>query len=276
MGAEGKEKKSKKSRREEEGGADAAVDFWEDQEAIAATAAQKNDKKEKKSKKSKDIDASAEAVAVEDAPQDAEKPKKRKRSAENDEHATEANNNATSASSEERKPLPEGYICNACKQPGHAIYECPLKIKKIHVEPKRIIFLSKIPKTWEEADVMKFFTDNGVAQDKLSNLKLVADAKSNYLFKGIVLITATGNDAISKVLALNGHELEGKPIVVKFNESLKKQKREPPAGVKTCYRCGQVHSQEPNQCPNPRICYKCKGTDHLSSNCPKKMMKSKY
>jgi hypothetical protein len=35
-----------------------------------------------------------------------------------------------------------------------------------------------------------------------------------------------------------------------------------------CYRCGGAH--DPKTCENPRVCYKCRGTDHLSKDCPKK------
>lgn len=38
--------------------------------------------------------------------------------------------------------------------------------------------------------------------------------------------------------------------------------------VKHCYRCGQLHDAA--MCTNPRICYRCRGTDHLSSQCPHK------
>jgi hypothetical protein len=286
MGKDTKERKSKKGRPEEsdsavdESTAVTPVEVEEEEEEVVS----KKKKKEKKIREAKETVASvdADAGAAGSSTEDIEKPKKKRKRSDDEEREGAVENNdprsaeARAAPNPPKKPLPEGYICNACKQPGHAIYDCPLKIKKIHVEPKRIIFLSKIPKSWVEKDVMKFFADNGISTDKLSNLKLVADAKSNYMFKGIVLVTATGDEAISKVIALNGHELEGKQIVVKFNESLKKQNREPPQGVKTCYRCGQIHSQDPKQCPNPRICYKCKGTDHLSSDCPKKKMKTSH
>ena len=35
-----------------------------------------------------------------------------------------------------------------------------------------------------------------------------------------------------------------------------------------CYRCGMKH--DVNQCTNKRICYRCKSTEHLSSQCPLK------
>ena len=35
-----------------------------------------------------------------------------------------------------------------------------------------------------------------------------------------------------------------------------------------CYRCGMQH--DVNQCTNKRICYRCKSTEHLSSQCPLK------
>jgi hypothetical protein len=278
-------KKSKKSRREE-----SATISLESAAIVTPVEAAPGEgeapvpnkvKKQKKTRESKSksddvVENAGMAVASSEV---VEEPKKRKRSSDEErEDALEGNSSSSDEpripANRPKKPLPEGYICNACKQPGHAIFDCPLKIKKIHVEPKRIIFLSKIPKSWGEKDVMKFFADNEISREKLSNLKLVSDAKSNYMFKGIVLVTASGDDCISKLIAMNGHEIEGKPIVVKFNESLKKQKREPPQGVKTCYRCGQIHSQDPKQCPNPRICYKCKGTDHLSSDCPKKKLKT--
>jgi hypothetical protein len=42
-------------------------------------------------------------------------------------------------------------------------------------------------------------------------------------------------------------------------------------GQKRCYRCGQLH--DPKTCANPRICYRCRQNDHISSNCPLKKVK---
>ena len=38
-----------------------------------------------------------------------------------------------------------------------------------------------------------------------------------------------------------------------------------------CYRCGGSH--DPTECNNPRVCYRCRSTEHLSSDCPFKGQK---
>ena len=47
--------------------------------------------------------------------------------------------------------------------------------------------------------------------------------------------------------------------------------KRPKSTVKKCYRCGEDH--EPKTCTNLRVCYRCRGTDHLSVDCPKKPKK---
>jgi RNA recognition motif-containing protein len=47
----------------------------------------------------------------------------------------------------------------------------------------------------------------------------------------------------------------------------KKRKNLGKGNTKCCYRCGGL-CQDPSKCTAERICYKCKGTGHLSSHCP--------
>ena len=166
------------------------------------------------------------------------------------------------------KPLPEGYICNACKQPGHAIYDCPLKVSKKaeKKEKKETLFLSRLPKKWDEDAFLGFLRDAEVDMDTVSKTKLVTNTEGS--FSGVILLTVTGNETLSKVLQLNGETLAGRDIIVKIDEPQKKKKQQM---QKHCARCGGLH--DITACTNSRICYKCKGTDHISTDCPKKSNK---
>lgn len=170
----------------------------------------------------------------------------------------------------EVKPLPEGYICNACKQPGHAIYDCPLKVsKKVEKKEKReTLFMSRLPKKWDEDAFLGFMRDSDVDMDTVTKTKLVTNTEG--AFSGVVLLTVTGNETLSKVLQLNGQTLAGRNIIVKIDEPQKKKKQQ----QKHCARCGGLH--DITACTNSRICYKCKGTDHISIDCPKKSNKRSY
>lgn len=52
-----------------------------------------------------------------------------------------------------------------------------------------------------------------------------------------------------------------------MNHKVNKEPRKP-----RCYRCGLEH--DPATCENPRICYRCRSTEHISSQCPHKKVKA--
>jgi len=55
----------------------------------------------------------------------------------------------------------------------------------------------------------------------------------------------------------------------KDEDQTNKKRRKGEAGrTPRCYRCGQMH--DPTTCSNPRICYRCRSTEHISSQCPHK------
>ncbi len=168
-----------------------------------------------------------------------------------------------------RKPLPEGYICKACGEGGHSIHECPSKVPKkpkTTTQPvKKIkLFISGLtPDTtndslssWLNANNCEFKKDVDIAIDKEDATKC----------RGFGFITLA-ETYLESMLALNGQEHNGKTIKIQLDNKPANANK-PKTDMKRCYRCGQMH--DPKGCTNPRICYKCKGNDHLSSACPKK------
>ncbi len=55
----------------------------------------------------------------------------------------------------------------------------------------------------------------------------------------------------------------------RIHDNTGKRKKKGASGTPRCYRCGG-NCPDPKMCENPRICYRCKSTEHLSSQCPLK------
>lgn len=161
--------------------------------------------------------------------------------------------------------LPPGYICNACKQPGHAIYMCPLKISKKRKE-KKSVFMSRLPKTWDRAAFTCFLTSAEVDENAVVNTNMVMNSTAEGGFSGVVILTIEGTETLAKILQLNGKLVGGREIIVKLNTPQQSKHVQ-----KKCARCGGAHDIA--TCNNPRVCYRCRKTDHISSECPKRSSK---
>lgn len=165
------------------------------------------------------------------------------------------------------RALPVGYICNACKQPGHAIYDCPLKVSRMQKEKEMTLFLSRLPKTWDKSKFIDFLAEAKIDLNTIVNTKMVLKVgEGTESFSGVVLLTVKGDESFSNVLQLNGGVVGGREIIVKLNEPKRGRKQE-----KRCARCGGTHDMA--TCGNPRVCYRCQGSDHISSECPRLAMK---
>jgi hypothetical protein len=177
---------------------------------------------------------------------------------------SDSEDDATPAVAKPEPVLPAGYVCNACKQPGHAIYDCPQKISKKEVkEVKTNLFLSRLPKKWDHAQLMEFIGEAGVDVASIVSAKIVMTKDDNTKSSGVALVIVAGNETLAKVLALNGQDVGGRAIIVKIDTPKKKELK-----TKRCCRCGGTHDMA--TCNKPRVCYKCLATDHISTNCPGK------
>lgn len=156
-----------------------------------------------------------------------------------------------------KRELPEGYVCNACGLTGHAIYECELYKKKVQKEKKIKFFLWGLLPTTTKEQLEEFLNQNDISE---SSVKLVMN---NNRCKGVGFVTINQSET-EKLLALNGAQFES----ITFN--VKKDSKEPSKKSisKRCFRCGGQHDS--STCENPRICYRCKSTEHISSECPLK------
>eukprot|EP01039_Chlorochromonas_danica_P005853 gene5854-6446_t len=242
------------------------------------------------------------------------------------------------------KPLPEGYVCNACGAIGqHAIYNCPLKISKkvkkevqsssssCETEKKDIKTEQTQEKEEDESDSESESDENEndeekekKAQKKLRKKAKKAEAKaqrqsggneerysafvSGLSFettresllqliqenvkeplpltardiiilsfpdskrcKGLAYVNFDREEHLQLCLSLDG--LPHGDRTLSFQKSAQPVKSRKQAGLEKsrqtgprCYRCGGKH--EPKECTNPRICYRCRSTEHISSNCP--------
>jgi RNA recognition motif-containing protein len=205
------------------------------------------------------------------------------------------------------KPLPEGYVCNACKAVGHhAIYNCPNKISKkkkktseasksseVAIEEasevaeavgyKYSAFVSGLPFSVTKGSLLKILRENmeGTVSLTPSDIILLMFPDNLHKCKGIGYVNFSDENEFKSCLDLNGIKLDDRTL--KFEKSnLPNQPKRDKAerGGKSersidkeprCYRCGQKH--DPKMCSNPRICYRCKSTEHISSHCPLKAQK---
>lgn len=246
------------------------------------------------------------------------------------------------------KPLPEGYVCNACGAVGqHAIYNCPLKIsKKVKKEvqsssSETVKKDTKNENEVKEGDESENDNDSSVegendeekekkAQKKLRKKAKKAEAKaqrqsggneerysafvSGLSFettresllqliqenvkeplpltardivilsfadskrcKGLAYVNFDREEHLQLCLALDGlphgdrtlsFQKSAQPVKSRKQAGLEKSRQEGPR----CYRCGGKH--DPKECTNPRICYRCRSTEHLSGNCPMRHKKT--
>jgi hypothetical protein len=249
-----------RKREREQSGTEDGVTRAQDDETVfeSACSSEGRSGKKKKSKKEKREKQESDDGIVEDV----------KPTAELREHVQPVDRDVESGdlsvpASRTKRPLPPGYLCRACNQTGHAIYDCPLKVSKIRSDPKKTVFMSHLPRSWKRDNILSFLNGREISGDAISNIKMVtSETDGETEFKGIALVTVIGLEALAKILQLNGDKVADRDIIVKINEP---QKRE---SVKHCFRCGGIH--DPSTCNNPRICYKCRTSGHLSSECPKK------
>jgi hypothetical protein len=178
------------------------------------------------------------------------------------------------------KPLPEGYVCNACGSGGHPIYECSIYIAKKKKQTEKIIprqkfFVSGLPHSHTSEEFESYLKANGITSD---NIKIQLAMRSNGTESkgsGIVTLDASNTTAM---LELNEATVGHRQINVKLDDpTSKKSKKVSQSETGTivtsrCYRCGEHHSSK--DCTNSRICYRCKSTDHISSDCPNKKSKA--
>jgi len=196
-------------------------------------------------------------------------------------------------SSKKFKPLPSGYVCKICgMEDHHAVYACPHKIKKYSNQEKsstelcisetsksvQTVFISGLPYDLNREALIKYLSDEGCMLNLTKkDIKLVMFEDNPKKCKGLAFIKLH-DDEVTKALALNGKKFGVLNLSVELVDgnrpkSTKKSHKNVTnneKNVKRCYRCGMLH--DPSICSNPRICYRCKSTEHLSSVCPLKKL----
>lgn len=194
------------------------------------------------------------------------------------------------------KTLPEGYVCKACGSSEHSIHDCTKKIKKSkkEIEPlsssgsksgeadkparsirKEVcnlkIYISGLPFDTNKISLKSLLEAEG-CQVRFIQLVMFDDNPNKC--RGIAFVTLKDLDSVSKALQLSERQLGTKLLKV---QTVKVEKNDyvKPMSNRTqtprCYRCGENH--DASTCSNPRICYRCKSKDHISSNCPLKIQK---
>lgn len=189
--------------------------------------------------------------------------------------------------------LPPGYQCKICGDFSHSIYDCPQRVprkkleKGISVEDKastasnnfkseenESVYMSGLPFSTTKESLDEFLRAEGFEP---SSIKLVPFEDNSSKCRGIAFISFADCSTAKRALALTGRSLGKKtitvePFVINKSKKVKRASEEPEktfkkkANGKRCYRCGQLH--DPASCVNPRICYRCQSTEHLSSACP--------
>lgn len=155
-------------------------------------------------------------------------------------------------------------------------------------------FITGLPFKTNRTKVIEIFQSEGFAKDVTGkDVKLVMFEDRPEKCRGLAYVTFKSTEDYNKAIALSGKEYEGRslqivpcaPMVTKTGDApgagtggksnikgaFKSKGKQLPEGVvkiPRCYRCGALHDAK--TCTNQRICYKCKGTDHLSSQCPLK------
>jgi hypothetical protein len=151
------------------------------------------------------------------------------------------------------------------------------------------VFISGLPFKINRTKVIDIFQKEGFASDITGKeVKLVMFEDKPEKCRGLAYVTFKSEEDYKKGLALNGQQMDGRTLQIvpcapfskndggkaNVKGAFKGRAKLPEGVVKIprCYRCGQLH--EAAQCNNPRICYKCKSTEHLSSQCPMKKPKA--
>jgi len=185
------------------------------------------------------------------------------------------------------KPLPEGYICKICNMVGdHAIYNCPFKVDKKEAkvaavssvgtknevnEEHSTVYLSGLPFTTTQESLSEYLDNNNCTKGILQ-IKIVNFDDNKTKCKGIAFVKVA-TKAIAKYLKskVHGTEMNGKIISCELaakKDTVSKKPKPSDSKDGRCYRCGEKH--DPAECANQRICYRCKSTEHLSKDCPRK------
>lgn len=175
--------------------------------------------------------------------------------------------------------------------------EAKTETKKAAAEPTvttspLTVFMSGLPFKIKRTTIIDLFQKKGFAEGlQGKDVKLVMFEDKPDKCRGLAYVTFKDDADFQKALKMNGTEMEGRTLQIvpcapmtsgsaaKANKPFVKMafkggKGALPEGVvkiPRCYRCGLLH--DVNQCTNKRICYKCKSTEHLSSQCPNKKPK---
>ena len=118
------------------------------------------------------------------------------------------------------KPVPVGYVCQACQNKNstiHWIYDCPDKIHRpgcnqlakkdrgIHVPSTRKVFVSGLPFDWKRKDLVDLFRNECGAIVEHCKLIMFEDTKR---CKGQAFVTFDNDESAKKGLKLNGKKLD--------------------------------------------------------------------
>ena len=202
-------------------------------------------------------------------------------------------------------------ICGAKDE--HAVYECPNKIKNFgkskassenstfeivkSSEPvekhasddtaehssNMSVYVSGLPYDIKRESLVAFFVEHGCSAtglDAKRDVKLVMFDDNANKCKGIAFVKFHDEEQLQTCLEINGTKFGKKSVTIERVVSRPKPtkvdnarhiEREKKSGPKGCFRCGMLH--DPLTCSNPRICYRCKSTEHISSQCPFKKQK---
>ncbi len=203
------------------------------------------------------------------------------------------------------KPLPEGYKCKICGvEDHHAAYDCPHKVKKFE-KPAKVaktaentdtttakqttsnddststnmsVFISGLPYDLNRETLLKFLLDEGCDPEMVKkDIKLVMFEDNSKKCKGLAYVKCHTEEQLAKCIAINGKKFGPLNLSIERVESNRPKANKTNhknvvqvhgANAKRCFRCGMHH--DPATCSNPRICYRCKSTEHLSNACPMK------